>query len=180
MKVTQRQLKHIIQEELDKELLELADRAAASVRPPDARDGYAAANGYKDSAVDGARDRREKGPGRTRGEQAAVAALENTQAWAKQLTPVKYRQFLEDVKRFATEAERQSQKSGQRGRIKCADNMSLNGAKNAMAIAQSYALRAMKGKVTAQRAANFEKTFENCEVLLAAVLDSGYPGVHTA
>jgi len=162
MKVTQRQLKQIIREEIDKTLKEQVP------------------NGYKDSAPGEPQGRREVGAGSTRGEEAAMQPLRNTQAWAKQLTPAKYRQLLEDVKRMATEAERQSQESGQRGWIKCAGNTSLKGAKNAMAIVQNYALRAMKGKVTAQRAANFESTFQKCEVLLVPVIDSGYPGVHTA
>jgi len=125
-------------------------------------------------------DRREKGPGQTRGEEEMLAPLRNTQEWAKQLTPVIYRQFLEDVKRMATEAERQSQKSGGRGWIECSGNISLNGAKHAMTFAQSYATKAMAGKVTAQGAANFEDTFQKCEVLGAPVIDSGYPGLHGA
>tara|TARA_Y100000034_G_scaffold120930_1_gene164553 strand:- start:6 stop:494 length:489 start_codon:yes stop_codon:yes gene_type:complete len=162
MKITQQELKQIILEEV---------QCALKEQVP---------NGYKDSAPGEPQDRREVGAGRTRGEEAAMQPLRNTQAWAKQLTPVKYRQLLEDVKRMATEAERQSRESGQRGWIKCAGIFSFKGAEMAMAIVQNYALRAMKGKVTAERADDFEDTFQNCEVLLEPVLDSGYPGVHTA
>ena len=102
-------------------------------------------------------DRREKGPGRTRGEEAAMRPLQNTQAWAKQLTPVKYRQLIEDVKN----ASAQPRTAGR--------------------WIQKYAAAAMAGKVTAQQAARFEKTFEKFyEALGDPIVNSGYPGVHTA
>ncbi len=102
-------------------------------------------------------DRREKGPGRTRGEAAKLRPLQNTQAWAKQLTPVKYRQLIEDVKNASAQP------------------------RTARRWIQKYAAAAMAGKVTAQQAARFEKTFEKFyEALGDPIVNSGYPGVHTA
>ena len=109
-------------------------------------------------------DRREKGPGRTRGEAAKLRPLQNTQAWAKQLTPVKYRQLIEDVKSAARY-----------------EDFGADAARAAARWIQKYAAAAMAGKVTAQQAAKFERTFQkNYEAIGDPIVNSGYPGVHTA
>jgi len=150
-------------EEIQRTLKEQTRNGYAGQRPPVADDG------------DG-EDRREKGPGRTRGEEAAFQALRNTQEWAKQLTPVKYRQLIQDVQGAMKYLFRASPSAERVGMVK------YFGGK-----IQKYAAAAMKGKVTAQQAAKFEEELrKELEAGLergglgTPVLDSGYPGVHTA